>query len=36
MREIVSLQFGQRGNYLATHFWNIQVAIMRTLALTQD
>lgn len=24
MREIVTLQFGQRANYLATHFWNIQ------------
>ncbi|KAF7513908.1 hypothetical protein GJ744_006522 [Endocarpon pusillum] len=24
MHEIVSLQFGQRSNYLATHFWNIQ------------
>jgi hypothetical protein len=25
MHEIISLQFGQRSNYLATHFWNIQV-----------
>lgn len=25
MREIISLQLGQRSNYLATHFWNIQV-----------
>lgn len=25
MHEIVTLQFGQRANYLATHFWNIQV-----------
>ncbi|KAJ5819130.1 hypothetical protein N7474_004721 [Penicillium riverlandense] len=24
MHEIVSLQFGQRANYLATHFWNLQ------------
>lgn len=24
MHEIVTLQFGQRANYLATHFWNIQ------------
>jgi len=25
MHEIVTLQFGQRSNYLATHFWNTQV-----------
>lgn len=25
MHEIVTLQFGQQSNYLATHFWNIQV-----------
>lgn len=25
MHEIVTLQLGQRANYLATHFWNIQV-----------
>ncbi|RVX66660.1 hypothetical protein B0A52_09473 [Exophiala mesophila] len=24
MREILTLQFGQRSNYLATHFWNTQ------------
>ncbi|KAJ5901574.1 hypothetical protein N7495_002102 [Penicillium taxi] len=24
MHEIVTLQFGQRANYLATHFWNLQ------------
>ena len=24
MREIVTLQLGQRSNYLATHFWNAQ------------
>ncbi|RKF53822.1 Protein dml-1 [Erysiphe neolycopersici] len=24
MHEIISLQFGQRSNYLATHFWNTQ------------
>jgi hypothetical protein len=24
MHEIISLQFGQRSNYLATHFWNVQ------------
>jgi hypothetical protein len=24
MREIVTLQLGQRANYLATHFWNAQ------------
>lgn len=27
MHEIVSLQFGQRANYLATHFWNLQVVL---------
>ncbi|KAN0070793.1 Tubulin domain containing protein [Elaphomyces granulatus] len=27
MHEIISLQFGQRSNYLATHFWNVQVQI---------
>ncbi len=26
MHEVVTLQFGQRVNYLATHFWNIQVS----------
>jgi Misato Segment II tubulin-like domain len=26
MHEILSLQHGERSNYLATHFWNIQVA----------
>lgn len=25
MHEILTLQLGQRSNYLATHFWNIQV-----------
>lgn len=25
MHEIVTLQMGQRANYLATHFWNLQV-----------
>lgn len=25
MHEIVTLQLGQRANYLATHFWNLQV-----------
>lgn len=25
MREIVTLQFGERSNYLGTHFWNTQV-----------
>ncbi|EFW20892.1 mtDNA inheritance, partitioning of the mitochondrial organelle [Coccidioides posadasii str. Silveira] len=24
MREIITLQLGQRSNYLATHFWNVQ------------
>ena len=24
MHEIVTLQLGQRSNYLATHFWNTQ------------
>ncbi|KAK5164472.1 mtDNA inheritance, partitioning of the mitochondrial organelle [Saxophila tyrrhenica] len=24
MHEVVTLQFGQRANYLATHYWNIQ------------
>ena len=24
MHEIITLQFGQRANYLATHFWNLQ------------
>ncbi|PKY09086.1 tubulin nucleotide-binding domain-like protein [Aspergillus campestris IBT 28561] len=24
MREIITLQLGQRANYLATHFWNLQ------------
>lgn len=26
MREIVTLQFGERSNYLGTHFWNTQVS----------
>jgi hypothetical protein len=26
MHEIITLQLGQRSNYLATHFWNIQVS----------
>ncbi len=26
MHEIITLQFGQQANYLATHFWNIQVS----------
>jgi hypothetical protein len=26
MHEIVTLQLGQRANYLATHFWNAQEA----------
>jgi hypothetical protein len=25
MHEIITLQFGQKSNYLATHFWNTQV-----------
>jgi hypothetical protein len=25
MHEVVTLQLGQRANYLATHFWNLQV-----------
>lgn len=25
MHEIVTLQLGQRANYLATHYWNLQV-----------
>lgn len=25
MHEIVTLQLGQRSNYVATHFWNLQV-----------
>lgn len=25
MREIITLQFGTKGNYVGTHFWNIQV-----------
>lgn len=25
MHEIITLQLGQRSNYLATHFWNTQV-----------
>ena len=28
MHEIVTLQLGQRANYLATHFWNLQVWII--------
>lgn len=27
MHEIITLQLGQRSNYLATHFWNLQVVI---------
>lgn len=26
MHEIITLQLGQRSNYLATHFWNTQVS----------
>jgi hypothetical protein len=25
MHEIITLQLGQRSNYIATHFWNLQV-----------
>lgn len=25
MHEIVTVQLGQKSNYLATHFWNTQV-----------
>ncbi len=32
MHEIVTLQLGQRSNYLATHFWNTQVGIPRPLS----
>lgn len=28
MHEIVTLQLGQRANYLATHFWNLQVKFL--------
>lgn len=34
MREIVSLQLGQLGNYTATHFWNAQVASVTCVQLT--
>lgn len=34
MREIVSLQLGQLGNYTATHFWNTQVASLTCVHLT--
>lgn len=27
MHEIITLQFGQQANYLATHFWNTQVYV---------
>lgn len=27
MHEILTLQLGQRSNYLATHFWNTQVCL---------
>ena len=27
MHEFITLQLGQRANYLLTHFWNIQVSI---------
>jgi hypothetical protein len=27
MREIITLQCGERSNYLATHFWNVQVRL---------
>lgn len=33
MHEIVTLQLGQRANYLATHFWNLQVPSFPSLAL---
>ena len=29
MHEIITLQLGQRSNYLATHFWNTQVSILQ-------
>ena len=28
MHEIITIQLGQRSNYLATHFWNTQVALV--------
>lgn len=31
MHEIITLQLGQKANYLATHFWNTQVVDVMTL-----
>lgn len=28
MHEIITLQLGQRSNYVATHFWNTQVRLL--------
>lgn len=36
MHEIVTLQLGQRANYLATHFWNLQVRCVLALAKIQQ
>jgi len=33
MHEIVTLQFGQRANYVATHFWNLQVGQVRAVTI---
>lgn len=30
MHEIITLQLGQRANYLGTHFWNIQVSMPKS------
>lgn len=33
MREIVTLQFGERSNYLGTHFWNTQVSCTASISI---
>ena len=35
-KEILTLQFGQKANYLATHFWNSQVCFSITLTDVQE
>lgn len=32
MHEIITLQLGQRSNYLATHFWNTQVRTLSSVS----
>lgn len=36
MHEIITLQLGQRSNYLATHFWNTQASALKGLVYSSN